>query len=130
MQTFLPYPEFDRSARVLDPSRLGNQVYRECKTLISGGWPNHPASKMWRGYESALALYSLACLRELECRGRSYPHHITFFAQFVTNQSMPPWLGDPDFHRSHRSNLTRKDPKWYGQFWDEPNDLPYVWPVR
>jgi hypothetical protein len=43
---------------------------------------------------------------------------------------MPPWWGDPAFHASHRSNLLRKDPVWYGQFgWAEPPDLPYVWPV-
>lgn len=57
MQTFLPYADFDESARALDPKRLGNQVYRECLTLIRGGWPNHPASRMWRGYECALACY-------------------------------------------------------------------------
>jgi hypothetical protein len=34
-------------------------------------------------------------------------------------------------HDSHRSNLLRKDPQWYGQFgWTVPDDLPYVWPVR
>lgn len=44
---------------------------------------------------------------------------------------MPPWFGREDFHASHRSNLLRKHPDWYRQFgWYEPDDLPYVWPVR
>jgi hypothetical protein len=46
------------------------------------------------------------------------------------NTGPPPWLGDNTFHASHKSNLLRKDPVWYGQFgWSEPTDLPYVWPV-
>ena len=44
---------------------------------------------------------------------------------------MPPWLGDQEFHRSHRSSLLRKDPASYGpHFEDVPDDLEYVWPVR
>ena len=40
----------------------------------------------------------------------------------------PYWLGNSDFHASHRSNLLRKDPEHYAQFgWTESDDLPYVW---
>jgi hypothetical protein len=43
---------------------------------------------------------------------------------------VPPWLGDPDVHRSHRSALLRKDPDHYrALFTDVPDDLAYVWPV-
>ncbi|WP_308324667.1 hypothetical protein, partial [Klebsiella pneumoniae] len=43
---------------------------------------------------------------------------------------MPPWLGDPDFHRSHQSALLHKDPGHYKRFFDGvPDDLPYVWPA-
>lgn len=42
-----------------------------------------------------------------------------------------PWLGDPAFHASHRSNLLRKNAEHYGAFgWTESPDLEYVWPVR
>lgn len=45
--------------------------------------------------------------------------------------ALPPWLGDEDFHRRHRSSLLRKDPEHYRPlFPDDPDDLPYVWPVR
>jgi hypothetical protein len=41
----------------------------------------------------------------------------------------PPWLGLEIYHASHRSNLLRKDPVWYGKFgWIESPDLPYYWP--
>jgi hypothetical protein len=139
MQTFLPFPDFDESMRVLDPKRLGNQVYREGLTLIKGGWPHHPASKMWRGYEYALALYCIAGLNELFRRGKDYPHHRLTFEGFLSNYpdtGMPPWLGNEAFHSCHRAILLWKNPLWYGQFgWteepkgpDEKKRFPYIWP--
>ena len=45
------------------------------------------------------------------------------------NVVLPPWLGDERLHASHRSNLLRKEPGWYGAFgWREQPDLPYWWP--
>ena len=139
MQTFLPYSNFDRSASVLDPSRLGNQAYRECKVLITGGWPNHPASKMWDGYKPALALYALACFKELDRRGKNYQIHKDFFKRFIPVGErilLPPWLGNESFHSAHRAILLAKNYEWYSQFgWtEEPaekvnNRWPYVWPV-
>ena len=132
MQTFLPYPGFHDSLRTLDPKRLGNQVYREALTLARGGWPNHPASRMWRGHERSLCEYALAGIDVLAERGKYYPEHrATFIALLKTYSATgaPPWLGDPKFHESHQSNLLRKDPAHYGQFgWVVPHDLPYVWP--
>ncbi len=132
MQTFLPYPSFYQSMKCLDPKRLGNQVYREGMTLLRGKWPNHPASKMWRGYEPALALYLYEGTIVLSERGKYYDDAPWFKELLTYNMSsanLPPWLGNMDFHASHRSNLLRKDPVWYGQFgWTEPDDLPYVWP--
>jgi len=119
--------------KVLDPSRLGNQVYREAFTLIRGGWRNHPASRLWRGHFHHLALYILAGFDELKSRGRHYPKHYQEAEQHLLsneNTGPPFWFGDPAFHAAHRSNLLRKDPIWYGQFgWTEPPDLPYLWPV-
>ena len=138
MQTFLAYPSFAESMRVLDDSRLGNQVYREGMTLLRGGWSNHPASKMWRGYELALTRYLIRGVEELKNRGKDYsdrPWCIELYDRWLNHPDtecliMPSWLGDPAFHASHRSNLLRKDPVWYGQYgWTEPDDLEYVWPV-
>ena len=43
--------------------------------------------------------------------------------------TLPKWLGDESFHLSHQSNLLRKKPEHYGQFFmGIPNNLPYVWP--
>jgi len=136
VQTFLPYTSFEQTMRVLDPKRLGNQIYREALTLVRGGWSSHPASLMWKGYEWHLCDYALAGLRELHLRkaikqDRIFAHVHTFreIQKQHEKTEVPYWLGNEDFHASHRSNLLRKDPVYYGQFgWAEPDDLPYVWP--
>ena len=135
MQTFLPYPSFYESMKVLDDSRLGNQVYREGMTLLRGGWPNHPAAKMWRGYEQALCYYLLAGVQELMNRGKNYldrPWCIELHGYWNTDHDnpMPPWLGDERLHSTHRANLLRKDPVWYGKYgWTEEPTEGYWWPI-
>lgn len=135
MQTFLPYKEFDKSAKVLDYRRLGKQrveCYQILQTLRgeSSGWANHPAVKMWVGFEAALAEYSLAICAEWVSRGYrdSCAEKIKAFG-YEKPTKYPPWIGDEEFHTSHKSNLLRKDNEFYGKYgWDIPADLPYVWP--
>jgi hypothetical protein len=132
MQTFLPYPNFEQSARCLDDRRLGKQRVEALQILraltVPGyGWQHHPAVHMWRGYEDALRLYMNACIAEWVRRG--YNNTMSPVPAREEPATMPPWLGDPDFHAAHRSNLLRKDPDYYRQFeWREPADLDYVWP--
>ncbi|WP_432523117.1 MSMEG_6728 family protein [Kineococcus sp. SYSU DK006] len=144
MQTFLPYPDFARSAAVLDAPRLGKQRVETLQVLRAlelpdYGWVNHPAVRMWRGCTPALVAYGLACVAEWKRPGRadSTERLIAEFAPEVVGRAqaelahlMPPWLGDEAVHRSHRSALLRKDPAFYRPvFGDgEPDDLPYHWP--
>lgn len=140
MQTFLPYSDFDMAAEVLDRQRLGKQRVETLQimtALLEGrGWVNHPATKMWRGYESALLMYQESICREWVGRGYRdtclektedlfWTHQDEYYVVF------PPWMGSHEFHVSHRSNLIQKDPEWYiPRFPDNPpHDLPYVWPV-
>lgn len=155
MQTFLPYPSFSESAAVLDRARLGKQRVEAKQILIALGvpvgphegnpqsqWRNHPAVRLWRGYESSLVDYAIHVCREWTRRG----YTDTLTEQFETagrwiretfadispsSVSLSPlWLGDDTFHASHRSNLLRKSPDHYARFgWSEPADLPYVWPI-
>jgi len=135
MQTFLPYPDFKESARVLDNQRLGKQRVETLQilkalTLPEYGWKNHPATKMWRGFERYLVWYGLAIC--LEWRARGYKDTcLEKISAFEHGQplSKPKWIGDDAIHASHRSNLLRKDPQFYARYaWTEPHDLPYVWP--
>ena len=145
MQTFLPYPSFERTARVLDDRRLGKQRVEALQILRAqhipnDGWRHHPAVKMWRGHDEALISYGVTICREWIRRG----HHDTVLDQIVAlapegevlSQAelrrrglLPPWLGNRSFHRAHRSSLLRKDPERYrALFPNLPEDLPYVWP--
>ena len=144
MQTFLPYDSFAESARCLDRQRLGKQRV-ECKQLLlalgvqvgehkptDSSWANHPAAKMWRGCELALAHYAVMVCSEWRRRGYSDTLLDQFAALLYSLPAgpVPSWVGSDAFHASHRSNLLRKDRSWYGQFgWSEQDDLPYVWPV-
>jgi hypothetical protein len=131
LQTFLPYPDFVKTARVLDNRRLGRQrveAYQILRVLagMTKGWTNHPTVRMWSGYEIALSVYMNVMIEEWERRGY---RNSMFRVTTSDNFDLPPWFADPDFHAAHRSNLLRKDPEHYRKFWpNEPDDLPYVWP--
>jgi len=145
MQTFLPEPGYVRSAKVLDDKRLGKQRV-ECKQILRAlgvpvggpapgkGWRNHPATQMWRGHEYSLCCYAIAMCEEWRQRGFSdslLPQFVDAATQLYSSDTTrrPAFVGDAQFHASHRSNLLRKDPAHYGRLgWSEPNDLPYVWP--
>lgn len=136
MQTFLPYTDFTRSARTLDRARLGKQrveVLQLLKAIGSGGaWSNHPAAKMWRGYTNALVQYGAAVCVEWVERGYKDTCLEKILAYYDRDRAAAPphWVGNPEFHAAHRSNLLRKAPEHYKQFgWEEADDLPYVWPV-
>lgn len=131
MQTFLPYPNFAVSAMYLDYRRLGKQRVeaRQLLTAVQSGgaWSNHPAARMWRGYEVALALYGDVMIREWVRRG--YNNSMPDDLGSSVGCEMPHWLGDPEFHAAHRSRLLMKDPDWYGQFgWAEEPGREYIWP--
>jgi hypothetical protein len=150
MQTFLPYPDFARSARVLDMRRLGKQRVETLQILRAlhrpgYGWRNHPVVRMWRGYEEALTAYGLAICAEWRARGHADTcaekiaaeltamtrrKRVRSEAELRARGRLPPWLGRHALHRSHRSALVRKDPEWYrARLGDVPDDLVYVWPV-
>ena len=140
MNTFLPYSDFEMSAKALDQTRLWKQVL-ECDQieksviLIQAGappaiipWRHHPAVVQWSRHLVGLVFYRnvmlAACIRR-GIRTTKRPERLTLPIP------LPSWIGDEAFHASHRSNLLRKDPAWYGQFgWIEPHDLPYIWPSK
>lgn len=133
MQTFLPYADFQKSARVLDKRRLNKQVLEASQILsaLAGktqGWRNHPATRMWRGYEEALRHYYNVCWDVATKRGVQYKK-LPRLPDEVSVE-YPDWLYTTDICRTHRSNLLRKDREFYSVFgWNEPDNLDYIWPV-
>lgn len=132
MQTFLPYSDFDESARCLDSKRLGKQRV-ECKQICltlygaSLGWRHHPITRMWSGHIDALCDYWWAITREWLRRG--YRDVLRYEIDgFRAGEPYPAWLGDERLHLSHRSNLVRKFPEHYRPLWpDVPDDLEYFY---
>jgi hypothetical protein len=134
MQTFLPYPDLIKSVQVLDYRRLGKQrveTFQVLNILLerteSKGWRNHPVTRMWTGYEEALKLYQNHTIAEWINRG--YKNNMKFENVDSFSIIFPPWFGKDEFHKSHRSNLLRKDYEYYCQYFDEPSDLEYYWPI-
>jgi hypothetical protein len=150
VQTFLPFPDFEGSARALDVKRLGKQrveVIQVVRALTRPGygWSRHPAVLMWRGFEEALGRYGLTCCAVWVEPGRADTCAATIAAdlaesgvtsvrtqeELASTGGLPPWLGDERLHRSHQASLKRKDPEHYGPlFPDVPEDLPYHWPTH
>ncbi|MDD5590992.1 MAG: MSMEG_6728 family protein [Dehalococcoidales bacterium] len=130
MQTFLPYPEFDQSAAVLDRQRLGKQrveAYQIIRAItFGGGWANHPIVKMWLGFENALKLYSNAMVEEWIRRG--YRNSLEIYDLNDREVVYPWWLGIDDFHSSHRAALLAKDYDYYSKYgWREAPGISYIW---
>ena len=137
MQTFLPYVNFKTSLEVLDDKRLGKQrveTFQILNNLLGRpkkdgtpykGWTNHPCCVMWRGYENALKEYLNVSIDVWKARGKN---NTMEYEKIEGEVVMPPFIGFIPFHSSHRANLLRKDPEFYGKYhWGEDPTDPYVW---
>lgn len=139
VNTFLPWPDHVKTAKSLDNKRLGKQRVEGLQILrvnlgLTKGWRNHPAAVMWRKHEGVLAEYICAMCDEWEARGyvdnvRAQVLELWKTNDFPTSSfELPWWWGKRKFHRSHKSNLKRKDPNHYR--FNVPDDLPYQWPTQ
>lgn len=138
MQTFVPLEDFQSCARVLDRQRLGKQrveVLQILKALAgeTHGWVNHPATKMWKGYERGLIEYGIIMCAEWQRQGYADTCQASIAAYwnyFLHSKLEPWWMGGP-IHASHRSNLLRKNLEHYRLYWPEdPDNMPYYWPTH
>jgi len=135
----MPYGDFDRVAKCLDYRRLGKQrvevlqIYRAL-TGQSTSWVNHPATKMWKGYEKCLLLYGIAMCEEWIARGYNdtmLPRFKEAFSHHPEDLLIPRWIYDNGSQIAYRSNLIRKDELFYRQEFGEsiPENLEYTWGV-
>jgi Pyrimidine dimer DNA glycosylase len=156
MQTFLPSKDFDVSANMLDSKRLNKQIletYQILKVLSSNdpkaGWRNHPAVKMWRGFEHALFVYALAMVKEADKRGiktdKNMDNLINLRVANIANwgHGFPQWYqNSSELKRvttTHRARLFVKDRYFYNAFevsYYDNNNKPccegcnYYWPTH
>jgi hypothetical protein len=140
MQTFLPYASFQKTFECLDYKRLGKQRIEAYQILCclldrptkSGklykGWKQHPAVKMWTNYEEALKKYYNLCIDEWVARGYKNKMEKEPLNKPII---LPDWWGYEPLHSSHRANLLRKDPVFYGKLgWSESPREGYFWPTQ
>lgn len=161
MQTFLTTTtSFKATAKTLDNKRLNKQALEAWQILMTNlqldpqgnfrqpkGWYNHPATKMWRGYETALYQYIQQMV--IEWKSRGFKSTIGDKAKAtmlraqelglvdITNVTFPKWMEDQELFaritESHRKALLVKHYEWYSQFgWSEDSGIPetdyeYVW---
>lgn len=131
MQTFLPYKDFVKTAQTLDYRRLGKQRVEAFQILkamerTSGGWINHPATRMWRNHKDALGHYMNVMIDEWISRGYKNTMQKVIVPK---NPELPPWLGG-SIHSTHRAALLYKNFSFYERFqWKEAPKLDYFWPV-
>jgi hypothetical protein len=132
MQTFLPYKDFEKSAKVLDYKRLGKQRV-EGMQLVNAienpayGWQHHPITNMWRPYLVALKQYTNVV--NMEWLNQGYKSSIPFYVSPLKEDfELPVWLGNEAIHSSHRANLLRKDYNYYSKYnWNDNPDNGYIW---
>ena len=143
MQTFITDHDMEISAHNLDDKRLGKQRVEalqifECLMVKETRWKNHPAVKMWKGYESFLLLkYLYPILHEwenvrgfknLKCKLKWVRYQENYDVSFYSIIIKPPWITN-EFIEAHRSNLIRKDANFYKPlFPSTKEDLKYIWP--
>lgn len=143
MQTFLPYPSFEESAKVLDRRRLNSQR-KECLQIalcliFGGSWSNHPVVKMWSGHEYSLSCYGIVVAQQW----RSFGYKDTVLPKLQCcigelswrmlpkddvgrrlegwsscghrfhDTGLPGWFGDSRLHDSHKRALVAKNPEHY-----------------
>lgn len=161
MQTFVPLTSsFVDIAKTLDNKRLNKQALEGWQIMMTNlkldpqgnhrepkGWYNHPAAKMWRGYETGLYGYVYCMVAEWHRRGFKSTIADKALATLTRAAELgrinpytefPPWILSgqwEDMASTHRLALLVKDYKWYSQFgWAEdpgypPTDYEYIWPV-
>ena len=131
MQTFLPYADFEKSLSCLDYKRLGKQRVEAMQIINSlekgGGWKNHPATLMWKGYIEALKLYCNTAIKLWVERG--YKNTMKLYDINNNKLKFPFWFGNNKLHDSHKAMLFHKNPEFYSVFQDFQNITEYFWVV-
>ena len=157
MQIFLPFADFEESCKALDTVRLGKQrveafqIWKAATSLAVTGWSNHVCTRMWRDYLPALRHYLIICCRVYGsrktkkgafCQNTKMLQHIEENCLTIREGeivTLPPWIGNAQFHDSHKSMLYHKGKQNvvnglfkenpYVQFESFAHITEYFWPI-
>lgn len=144
---WVPYVAPGASAACLDDDTLASQIsataavlrdsYEQIRKLHIREIMH--VSRMWAGYPLALAIRGLTFATELSVN-RSHTAKVpqddlTYIMDIAKEleeadepRDEPPWMGTPDIHRSHRSNLIREGIVGADEFPATPAKMPLLWP--
>jgi len=133
MQTFLPYKDFEETARCLDYRRLGKQRVEAFQiwNIVSGGrttggWVHHPAVLMWQGFPNALAHYYNTIVSEWISRGYENNMQKLNEGRLMRPHPLPFWFNEDRLFKSHRVKLMRRLPDHYEKFgWSDTGEETY-----
>jgi len=160
MQTFLTSTNSLECAQNLDNKRLNKQILEGYQILNvlsgrskTGGWRNHPAVLMWKGYERGLWSYISSMVQVANLRGIKTENNVKNL-NALYEQCWEDWGEEhPEFWHddnkimrvitTHRANLFKKDPLYYAKYQyavDSPYNAPccpdkkepckYYWPTH
>jgi hypothetical protein len=133
MQTFLPSANATIAASMLDSKRLNKQIL-ECYQILNvlsgkskgGGWRNHPAVLMWKGYEKGLWKYVQAMIVEARSRGirtennEANLNNLKDLCWDIWGDNPPSFWNDKTklmrVVTTHKASLFDKDPMFYARF--------------
>jgi len=146
MITFLPYPDFAKTAHVLDSYRLNKQMADVAAIidLLHGEVTDsteyrHSVVQSWNGFEVQLIQYGITLCEEWASRGfdslrimEKFLWQMGCASSTTYTMDLPPWFGKKEFHLFHRSLLISMDYNHYSLFFDAdtPPVLPFLWPVE
>lgn len=132
VNTFLPFSDFKKCAKVLDSKRLLKQrveayqiinIIHKKRNNQKCGFMNHPAVIMWMDNVDALKLYCNEMI--LETIKRGYKNNMKLY-EIKDNPIIPWWLGYECLHYSHQASLLRKNQKYYIKyFYNLPDEYRY-----
>jgi hypothetical protein len=130
VNTFIPYSNFKKCAKVLDNKRLGKQRV-EAKQIINiltnatdkQGWKNHVVTKMWHGYIPALKYYYNTIVKEWIDRG--FENNMELYE--IKDKIIIPWfVSNKSINMSHRASLLRKEFSYYKDKFNENPPLSFM----
>lgn len=134
VNTFLPYSDFKKIAKILDNKRLGKQRV-EAKQILtillgnakSNAWKNHPVVLMWKGHENALKYYYNTMIDEWIARG-----FVNTMQKFPLRHpiNIPWFVKCKPVILSHRASLLRKNHAHYSKYFSvnpEYMKRSYIW---
>ena len=138
MVTWLPMIHAVASAQSLTDEDLAKQVVDSDAILgvLNGSTRSEIGlpGRMWYGFEWRLCIHGLTCAYVLvnERGGDSPPTQALLdtgsYLEEIEQIGDPPWIGDLDVHRSHRSQLIMMHPPYAERWPNNPERMPVLYP--